>query len=136
MNKENNRPTYGIAVDAACSGNPGMMEYRGVHIATGEEVFRFGPFYGTNNIGECLALCYAKFMYGSSMPIYSDSTTAIKWVKDGKHKSTLVRNKDTELLYVLLETSLSAVAMFDRLNIRKWNTKEWGEIPADFGRKK
>lgn len=137
MNKEiKERPTYGIAVDAACSGNPGMMEYRGVHIATNTEVFRFGPIYGTNNIGECLALCYAIIMFGNSMPIYSDSNTAIKWVKDSKHKSTLPRNEDTETLYILLETVLAAINFLNKDCIHKWDTKNWGEIPADFGRKK
>ena len=40
-----------LAVDAACSGNPGPMEYRGVHIASRQEIFHFGPMKGTNNIG-------------------------------------------------------------------------------------
>ena len=38
-----------IAVDAACSGNPGKMEYRGVYVADGRELFHIGPFEeGTN----------------------------------------------------------------------------------------
>ena len=44
------------AVDAACSGNPGPMEYRGIDLATGAEIFHFGPVHGTNNIGEFLAI--------------------------------------------------------------------------------
>ena len=48
-----------LAVDAACSGNPGPMEYRGVYLLTGQEVFHFGPVYGTNNIGEFLAIVHA-----------------------------------------------------------------------------
>ena len=40
------------AVDAACSGNPGPMEYQGVDLQTGYPVFHFGPVHGTNNIGE------------------------------------------------------------------------------------
>lgn len=31
-----------LAVDAACSGNPGPMEYRGVHVASRQEIFHFG----------------------------------------------------------------------------------------------
>lgn len=140
MNKEiKERPTYGIAVDAACSGNPGMMEYRGVNLRTGKEVFKFGPIFGTNNIGECLALCYAINVYGRAMPIYSDSKTAITWLRNGKHKSTLERNKDTETLFLLLETNIAAAwqtLLDNRECIHKWDTKNWGEIPADFGRKK
>ena len=48
-----------IAVDAACSGNPGNMEYRGVYTKTKEQIFHQGPFpQGTNNIGEFLALVH------------------------------------------------------------------------------
>ena len=65
-----------IAVDAACSGNPGMMEYRGVDLATGEVVFHYGPIYGTNNIGEFLAIVHALALMeqkGINRVIYSDS---------------------------------------------------------------
>ena len=37
------------AVDAACSGNPGKMEYRCIDLATGAVVFHFGPVFGTNH---------------------------------------------------------------------------------------
>ena len=41
-----------LAVDAACSGNPGIMEYRGVDTKTGRQLFHKGPFpLVTNNIG-------------------------------------------------------------------------------------
>ena len=46
-----------LAVDAACAGNPGPMEYRGVLVRTGQEIFHVGPMEGgTNNIGEFLAI--------------------------------------------------------------------------------
>src|SRR6185295_11969038 len=48
------------AVDAACSDNPGVLEYRCVHTGTKRQVFCEGPFpEGTNNIGEFLALVQA-----------------------------------------------------------------------------
>lgn len=136
MNEENKKPTYGIAVDAACSGNPGILEYRGIHLATGQEVFHYGPMFGTNNIGECLAVCTALFMYGDSMPIYTDSKTALAWVRDLKHKCTLSKTIENNAILTLLETCLVEASRYCRDNIKKWNTKEWGEIPADFGRKK
>ena len=52
--------TDAIAVDGACSGQPGPMEYRGVEVATGRELFHVGPLPGgTNNIAEYLALVHA-----------------------------------------------------------------------------
>ena len=81
-----------LAVDAACSGNPGPMEYRGVYLLTGQEIFHFGPVYGTNNIGEFLAIVHGLALLkqkGLDMPIYSDSRNALNWVKQKKCKTKL-----------------------------------------------
>ena len=81
-----------LCVDAACSGNPGPMEYRGVHIPSGKEVFRFGPIQGTNNIGEFLAIVLALALMQQkniSMPIYSDSRNALLWIKQKMSKDLL-----------------------------------------------
>ena len=88
-----------LAVDAACSGNPGPMEYRGVHVASRQEIFHFGPMKGTNNIGEFLALVHGLALLkqkGFDMPIYSDSVNAISWVKQKKCKTKLPRTPKTE----------------------------------------
>ncbi len=129
-----------IAVDAACSGNPGIMEYRGVDTKTGVEFFRLGPFkQGTNNVGEFLALvhglAYLK-QKNSTIPIYTDSRTAMAWVRNGKHKSSLKRSFVNDKLFVLMERAERWVKANTWENqIIKWETKRWGEIPADFGRK-
>lgn len=129
-----------IAVDAACSGNPGPMEYRGVYLRTGQEIFHFGPVQGTNNIGEFLAIVHALALLkkkGLSMTIYSDSMTAQTWVKKRKCKTTLVRNEKTEPLYQLIARAEAWLRNNTYSNtILKWQTEKWGEVPADFGRKK
>lgn len=129
-----------ICVDAACSGNPGVMEYRGVSTAARTELFHQGPFpEGTVNIGEFLAivhgLSYLKNR-GFLIPVYSDSMTAIKWVRDKKANTKLQRNsKNSELfdLVVRAENWLKANT-YDN-PVLKWDTSAWGEIYADFGRK-
>ena len=127
------------AVDAACSGNPGQMEYRGVDLATGAVMFHFGPTLGTNNIGEFLAIVHAMAEFqrqGITKTIYSDSRIAIGWVRKGHCKTTLVRNTKTARLYSIIaraEAWLASHAVTAPL--LKWNTEKWGEIPADFGRK-
>lgn len=128
-----------LAVDAACSGNPGKMEYRGVHIASGQEIFHFGPMYGTNNIGEFLAIVHGLALMKQKkidLPIYSDSVNAINWVKAKKCRTKLEKNPKTKELYNLIaraETWLKNNTYTTR--IMKWETSRWGEIPADFGRK-
>ena len=91
-----------ICVDAACSGNPGPMEYRGIHLPSGKEIFHFGPVQGTNNIGEFLAIVHALALLkqkGVTMPVYSDSRTAQIWVQKRKCKTTLQRNEQSEPLF-------------------------------------
>ena len=128
-----------LAVDAACSGNPGPMEYRGVYLLTGQEVFHFGPMFGTNNIGEFLAIVHALALMtqkGICIPIYSDSRNALNWVKQKHCKTKLERTPKTEVLFQLIERA----EMWLKNNtftipLRKWETDQWGEVPADFGRK-
>ncbi len=128
-----------LAVDAACSGNPGQMEYRGVYVGNNQQLFHFGPVLGTNNIGEFLALVHGLAFLkqkGWDMPIYSDSKIAMKWVKDKKCKTKLEHTTQTNELFDMI----ARAEKWLRTNkystqIIKWETKEWGEIPADFGRK-
>ena len=132
-------PLYALAVDAACSGNPGPMEYRGVYLGDGKEIFHFGPVYGTNNIGEFLAIVHALALLdqrGLKMTIYSDSRTAISWVRKKCCKTQLERTAETEALFQLIERAEAWLKSHRVTNpIVKWETDQWGEIPADFGRK-
>lgn len=128
-----------IAVDAACSGNPGQMEYRGVYLATGQEIFHFGPIYGTNNIGEFLAIVHGLALLKqkqSNMPVYSDSRNALLWVKQRTCKTKLPRTAESEDLFKYIERAEKWLKENHYSNrLIKWETDQWGEIPADFGRK-
>lgn len=129
------------AVDAACAGNPGRMEYQCVLVRDKSLVFHLGPFaLGTNNIGEFLAIVHAAALLKKNedlqRAIYTDSRTAISWVKKKKVKTNLVKNRSTEQLYGLIGRAEDWLKRNEILNpILKWDTDEWGEIPADFGRK-
>lgn len=129
------------AVDAGCSGNPGKMEYQGIDLATGERIFHFGPVFGTNNIGEFLAIVHAlALMWQRGIQdkvIYSDSYNAILWVRKKQCKTHLERNEKTARLYEIIaraENWLKTHAF--NTPIIQWDTRKWGDIPADFGRKR
>ncbi len=129
-----------IAVDAACSGNPGLMEYRGVYVKNGQQLFHQGPFQdGTNNIGEFLAIVHALAYLKQkklNLPIYSDSQIAISWVKQKKCKTNLRRTGKNDKIFELIERAEHWLQTNSYENpILKWDTARWGEIPADFGRK-
>jgi len=131
---------YSLSVDAACSGNPGIMEYQGVFTDTSTHVFHLGPFpKATVNIGEFLALVHALAYLKKNklnMPVYTDSRTAISWVKREQIKTKLERNEQTEKLFQLVDRALIWLHNNTyQTAILKWETHIWGEIPADFGRK-
>jgi ribonuclease HI len=130
-----------ISVDAACAGNPGKMEYKGVFTHNKKQLFLMGPFQkGTNNIGEFLALVHGIALLKSKnkedIPIYSDSKIAMSWVKQKRCKTNMhfdASNKDLLDLIKRAENWLKENTF--KNPILKWETKAWGEIPADFGRK-
>lgn len=128
-----------LAVDAACSGNPGVMEYRGVYVANRQQMFHFKSQLGTNNIGEFLAivhgLAYLK-QHGLKQILYSDSVNAINWVKRKECRTKLPLTPQTAELWNYIRRAEAWLQSNSyTTEIRKWDTDNWGEIPADFGRK-
>ena len=130
-----------VCVDAACSGSPGKMEYRGILLESGEEFFRIGPFPdGTNNVGEFLAIVHALtwlMKHEKQMPVYSDSQNAISWVFTGKCKTQLKHTGKNVPIFMLIKSAENWLAenMLHDNAVLKWETNLWGENPADFGRK-
>jgi ribonuclease HI len=132
--------TQSYSVDAACSSNPGVLEYRCVHNQTRNEIFRQGPFeLGTNNIGEFLAIVHALALFkrkGIASPIYSDSAVAIEWITCKECRTKLSQATIDARLSELIERAEKWLLDNDYQNrVLKWHTEVWGEIPADFGRK-
>ncbi len=129
-----------ISVDVGTSGNPGPVEYKGVDTQTGEVIFAKGPIKkGTNNLGEFLAivhgLAYLQKME-SNKTVYSDSVNAIKWVKQRAVSSTLPRDESTKEIWDLVDRAVHWLKTNKYSNkVAKWQTKQWGEIKADYGRK-
>lgn len=127
-------------VDAACSGGTGRLEWRGVHLASGEELFRQGPFKkGTNNVGEFLAIVQALALLeqeGLSLPVYSDSETALTWVRLGRCNTDLQPEAGNAPLFDLIARANEWLQKHPgKHNLLKWDTEAWGENPADFNRK-
>jgi len=139
--KKIGKPNYNsISVDAASSGNPGKMEYRGVETKSKKQLFFQGPFeQGTNNIGEFLALVHGlAFLkqHKSDVIIYTDSKTAMSWVRKKTCNTKLQRNTKNKAVFDLVDRAIIWLQNNSyKTTIVKWETKAWGEIPADFGRK-
>ena len=139
-----------LSVDGACSGNPGKMEYRGVDTATRRKIFHFGPAAGgTNNIAEFLAIVHVLALLKKqaqerpndaehllTLPVYSDSRTALSWIKKRKCATKLTLTEENKPLFELIQRAENWLAVNTFRNpLLKWDTEQWGEIPADFGRK-
>ncbi|MBD5269425.1 MAG: ribonuclease H [Bacteroides sp.] len=128
------------AVDASCLGNPGRMEYRGVELASGKELFRVGPFEdATNNIGEFLAIVHAMALMeqrGETHLIYSDSVSGMAWARRKKINTQLQHTDRNEKVFQLMARGIAWLLKHKVTpKVMKWQTELWGEIPADFGRK-
>jgi len=129
-----------ISVDAACAGNPGTLEYRGVFTATETPIFKRGPYeMGTVNIGEFLAIVLGlAFLKKNKLdyPIYTDSRTALAWVRNKRVNTKLERTAKNVKVFHALDKAVKWLKTNEYNNrILKWDTKQWGEIPADYGRK-
>ena len=129
-----------LVVDAAWNTASGDMEYQGIYLGTRQRLFLKGPYCdGTNNIGEFLAIVHALALLhqkGSNIPVYSDSRTAIGWVKKKKANTKLEETARNTELFDLLDRAETWLQTHKFANpILKWETTVWGENPADFGRK-
>ncbi len=129
-----------ISVDVGTSGNPGPVEYKGVDTRTGAVLFERGPIpKGTNNLGEFLAIVHGlQYLQeqGSNKTVYSDSANALKWIGQQAVSSTLVRDSSTAQIWKLVDEAVQWLKANRYENrVLKWETKLWGEIKADYGRK-
>jgi len=131
-----------IAVDGACD-NKGNSEYQGVYTDTKTLLFKQGVFKGgSNNLMEFLALVHGLAWLKKNkleLPLYSDSRTAIGWVWKKAIKTTIKKTKENKPIFDLVDRGIiwlnNNPEMISNKYILKWETKAWGEIPADFGRK-
>ena len=144
------KPKKGWAVDGATAGNPGPSEYRCIDLASGEVIFQQKIGSATNNITEFLAVIHAMakaIKDGIKTDIYTDSMTALAWVKYKRCNSSLKPGRYTQfasdlkirgekfLQGIELDLKEFDVIKFSNGEVLKWFTEMWGEIPADYGRK-
>lgn len=129
------RPTCGIATDAAHSTKNGVTEFQGIDLATGERIFYKNLGNQTVNIGEFLAVIEAvKYIIENDFQprvIYTDSMTAISWFKE-KQTASNKKNYDIKKAEIFLKALSYDV---DTIEVKHWDNKRWGETPADFGNK-
>jgi ribonuclease HI len=147
------KPSHGIVVDASTRGNPGLSKYRGIKLESGEIIFSKNIGYCTNNLSEFIALSHAVLMclkHNSfeGITIYSDSQTAISWLKNKyantslaiSEKTNLARDYKKRIEHALTELDIRTdgtdIYVNEFLVVSKWETYLWGEIPADYGYKK
>jgi ribonuclease HI len=129
-----------ISVDGAWNTITGVVEYKGVHTRTKDVIFHQGPFEdGTNNIVEFLAIVHALAhckKKGLDLPVYSDSKNAINWVRDKEVRTSHPKSDGNAKLFEMMDRAIAWLKRNEYDNkILKWETRIWGENPADFGRK-
>lgn len=134
------KPGIGLVVDASVvDGNPGYAEYQIHDLKTKKIIYKSGVLreQTTNNVAEFLALCmgiWITFNQQRQTHVYSDSITAIAWVRNKKLNTTSVtlEQEIKNALFMLHRISINGILP---VSVKKWETKFWGENPADFGNK-
>lgn len=129
-----------ICVDGAWNTQTNEIEYQGVGFQNKERIFHVGPFSaGTNNIAEFLAIVHALTFckkHALDCVIYSDSRTAISWVKKKNAATKIEQTESTAYIRSVVSRAEEWLRVNEFVNkILKWETAAWGENPADFGRK-
>jgi ribonuclease HI len=114
--------------------------YRGVLTGSGDPVFNVNPIENmTINIGAFLAVCHALAFCakrGLETPIYSDSQTALTWIRNRKCGSALTRTAANLKTFDLVDRAEKWLASHQwRNSVLQWNTRAWGPIPANLKRK-
>lgn len=141
------KPTFGLCSDASYLSNTKLLEFRVVNIETGQELYRnsFADTLHTTNIGEFFGLVRGiKIHIDSNLaldyPIFSDSQVAIGWVNGLYVNSKNLRKPENRLFFPFVEKGLEYLRKITKAKkmppVLKWRTDIWGEIPADFDRKK
>lgn len=131
---------FSICVDAAVNAQTHMMEYQGVWTEGRDRIFHFGPVKVFSiNVGEFLAIVHALAWQKNNkmnLPVYSDSRNAIGWVERGKVNTKVdIAETDKKIPEMLRRAESWLEKNPVHAEVRKWETKIWGENPADFNRK-
>ena len=130
------RPSEGIATDGAHSRKRGATRYQAVDLATGELLFSRDIGNRTINIAEFLGVVEAlKYIIENDHEpriVYTDSLTAIAWVRE-KGTASVKKSAEMKKAEVFLKVMSEETK---RVQIVHWNKNEWGEIPADFKKKR
>ena len=126
-------PTEGLTSDAGTHGNPGPCEYQ-VTDLKGKILEHRHLGVHTNNYAELAgieAMVRIAGERGESV-CWTDSTIAMGWIRSGRLGPTV---REPELIKGLIHRINALQAEYPNVTLKKWNTREWGQIPSDFGRK-
>jgi len=140
------RPIMSLSVDAWTSGNPGMGGCRLVGEYKGQ-VKELSTYTSkaphSNNLFELVAVLIAlrwasKEENRMGSEIYSDSKTVLAWITKAMEGNKKILGPKVNERELIENTLLDIKLLMEQTKVKliKWNTELWGEIPADFNRKK
>ena len=126
-------PTVGITSDCGTHGNPGPCEYQ-VTDLKGRRLLHKHLGVHTNNYAE-LSGIEAMIDYAiehGETKLWTDSQIAIGWIASGRLGPTV---REPDLIMAIINRVRAKLKAHPELELLKWHTKGWGQIPSDFGRK-
>jgi len=126
-------PTAGLTSDAGTHGNPGPCEYQVTDIG-GRLLEHRKLGVHTNNYAELagiLAMVRLAIKTGETL-LWTDSTIAMGWIRTCRLGPSVA---EPERILEFTREISRLLAQNPQLQLRKWETRRWGQIPSDFGRK-
>lgn len=127
------RPTQGLASDAGTHGNPGPCEFQ-VTDLKGTRLLHRHLGVHSNNYAELAGIegmIQVAIERGESM-LWTDSKIAMGWIRTRRLGPTV---HEPDQIMLLIHRINDLLRANPQLRLLKWETRVWGEIPADFGRK-
>lgn len=126
-----------IIVHSTANTKTKRMAYKGFNESTNKWIFKVKyKGYCTQNVADFMAIVHALHyckINNIDLPIYNDNLVAIKWVKDKKVNSLLIKTKENHELFQSFENALVILKQNDFLNpILFWKKKELGNIKNPF----
>lgn len=124
----------GFCSDGSALGNPGPSAYR-VTDLQGRELLRRDLGEHSNNYAELAGIgAMVKLAMAEEGPqtCWTDSAVALGWLRTGRIGKQVLERTEILKMVSRIQSMLGAAP---HIQLKKWDTRTLGEIPADFGNK-
>lgn len=136
----------GVFVNCKCEDNPGIAKFQLYDLNLKKVLTVSDNFYCSNDLTEFLGLVNSIYycFHNNHEHLFSNSETAISWIRKKKYRSNLIRTKETEITWDKINKALKWLKTLEYTDksgsfrdpstkkivyVHKWLESEWGKSP-------